>query len=124
MAKKVTFKPVQFLPNFGELDVKTCEYIKAHQGVKGYINTQDKACDTIWGFAMDYDIDCYKEIAIKGVRYNKKYGRIEVVYDEYNVIYTKDSFKDADWEPILGGDIQYIATLYNIAEVIHEYVEK
>jgi hypothetical protein len=124
MAKKVTFKPVQFLPSFGELDVKTCEFVRDYQGKKGYIDTQNRSCDILWGFIMDYDIDCYKETHIKAVRYNKTYGRIEVVCDELNIKYSSKDFKDADWEPISGGDIQYIATLYNIAEVIHEYVEK
>lgn len=118
--------PKDFVPSFDILYAKTCDFVKKHQGKKGYIDTQDKKCDMIWGFIFDDQTDRTEERVVRAVRYNYKIRELEVVLDvytkTYEIVYSDKDFKDAEWKPIVYCDVLYIQTLCNIAEVIHEYV--
>lgn len=127
MAKKETL-PYELVPNLDKLYKTTCEYVKNHQGKKGYIDTQAKDCDSIYG--MVYEEENYRgvEVDIKGVRYNEEINELEVVYEYIFyptfIEYTEESFADEEkWIPIRYNDIiYYVYTLLQIAESIHQYV--
>lgn len=121
--------PFELIPNLDELYKATCEFVKNHQGEKGYIDTQNKDCDPIYGLV--YEEESYRavEVDIKGVRFNNKSNELEVVYEYIFyptfIEYTEESFAEEEkWRPIKLDDyIYYNYTLLQIAEAIHEYVE-
>lgn len=114
--------PKDFIPSFDELYAKTCEFVKEHQGPNGYIDTQDNFRDTIYTF--DYSDGVAKEVEIKGVKVEDNnllvvtsdiFGTCRITYTEY------DFEKKENWESIKNGDLPYVFTLINIAEVINQY---
>lgn len=104
-----------------------CKFVKAHQGEKGYIPTQNYSLDTIYGFIFD-DGECRGvEIEIMGVRV--KDGDLEIVWEHSHpgcvITYDENSYEDdAEWWSLRWSDIYYVPTLFNIAEYIEEYVEE
>ena len=121
-------KPYELVPNFDELYNATYEYIKEHQGEKGYIDTQDEACDNISAYVYDECMGCAVEMRVHGVRANIESEDIEIVYEPimrtYRIEYSDEDFKseEAEWKTIRWGDIVYYSpTLLDIAENIHEY---
>lgn len=117
--------PKDFIPNFDELYNKTVEFVKEHQGEKGYIDTQNETCDTM--YCLDYYNDFAEEGEIKGVKVDD--DKLMVAYEPYsvsnNIIYTEEDFKDVlNWEWVRYSDLAYVYTLLSIAESIHEYVQE
>lgn len=116
------------IPDLNPMYNAVVEFIKTHQGEKGYIDTQNDDLDTIYTYAFNYDSNAFEENVVHGVRVVD--NEIEVVYEPftrtYKVVYDEDSFKseDTEWESIRGGDIAYIPTIFSIAESIWEYVEE
>lgn len=105
------------------------DFIKEHQGEKGYINVQDKSKDTIYAVAYE-DLDYYTlcEGRVKAIRV--KDDEIEIIYENepyyINTVWTDEDIRDADendWELVLGSEKVFCTqTLYSIAENIDEYV--
>lgn len=120
-------KPSKYIPDFTELYNKTCEFVKAHQGSKGYIDTQDSKADTIYAFKLEGDMAV--EMKVHGVKYDEKTDNLLVVCEHiantYEIIYSDEDFQSeyCEWESVPYSDIYYVHTLINIAELIHEYVE-
>ena len=117
--------PKDFIPDFDELYKQTCDFVREHQGEKGYIDTnnEDGKNDTIYGIFCGYE--GIMEIKIHGVKCNGENLLIvwEVVTnDSLKIIFSDEDFKDAIWENVRYGDYLYHYTLMNIAEAIHEYV--
>lgn len=107
-------------PMFNDLKM----YIEEHQGEKGYIDTQECSMkDTIFGFMYNEDLETFEESVVYGVRV--KDDDIEIILEHsamsYNVEYTDEDFKNAEWVSLRWSDVLYIQTLFNIAENIEEY---
>ena len=108
------------------------DYIKNHQGSKGYIDTQNESCDFI--YAVVYEDVCSRydtmyEARVKAVRV--AHDQIEIIYEldspTCRIVWSDDDFKNAkddEWECIYWSDVvHFIPTLFSIAEAIEEYVE-
>lgn len=127
--KKKTLK--ESIPNLDNLFKKTCEFVKGHQGEKGYIETQNDDCDTIFTLVYFESEFQAKEMRVHGVRVNPTNDDLEIVYDNdvtgsLRIEYSEEDFKskDAEWESVRWSDVvYYVLTIFNIAEFIEEYVE-
>ena len=104
------------------------DYVKKHQGEKGFILTDNPDCDTIWTIVFDdYDYDA-KEYEVKAIRVNE-YNSLQIIYDPSSVKYDESSVCDMMEDNEVWYDVQYddyvyfIPTIFNIAESIQEYVE-
>ena len=102
------------------------DYVKAHQGKKGFICTDDDDCDTIWTIVYSYDDFRAYEFQVKAVRVDK-HNNLQIAYDTSNVIYTNKSInlgEGVEWCDVQYDDyVYYIPTIFNLAENIREYVE-
>lgn len=105
------------------------DFIKEHQGDKGYILT-DNGHDTIWSFIYDESEHKTVEVEVKAVRVDK-HGCIKVIVDDFNTKYDDKSVSMADKADTIYGawlDLQYddnlyyIHTVFSIAESIQEYI--
>lgn len=127
--KKKTLK--ESIPNLDNLFKKTCEFVKEHQGEKGYIETQNTDCDTIFTLVYFESEFQAKEMRVHGVRVNPANDDLEILYDNdvtgrITIEYSEEDFKskDAEWESVRWSDVvYYVLTIFNIAEFIEEYVE-
>lgn len=102
------------------------QFLKEHQGEKGYFRTDDESADTIWGFIYDEGEQRGIEMQVVGVRESD--GSIEVFVGDsaltYRVEYTEDDFKnDENWYDLKFSDVYYPETLFRICEVIEQYIE-
>ncbi len=107
------------------------DFVKKNQGEKGFINTYDKTCDIMYGCR-------YKE-GFGGTEL-KEYRIVAVAFmDGELCCLLEDNMVDKDGYPVDVNDttiserldkfesvrhsyIMYVQTIYNIAEVIEEYV--
>lgn len=107
------------------------DYVKEHQGEKGFILTDNPENDTIWAICYDEAMNSAWEPEVKAVRVNK-YGALQAVIDNSSVCYDEDRVAKIPEETqgVCGFwlDVQYddylyfIPTIFNIAENIEEYV--
>ncbi len=106
------------------------DFIKEHQGDKGYILTDNDALDPIWSFVYDESEHKAVEVEVKAVQVDK-HGCIKVIVDDFNTKYDDKSVSMADKADTIYGawlDLQYddnlfyIHTVFSIAESIQEYV--
>jgi hypothetical protein len=119
--------PAFYIPDFSELHKATCEFVKQHQGTKGYIDTQpDIGKDLI--YALVY-VDCenLEEVVVYGIKYDEEYGTLAIAWEHisnsYVIEYTEKDYESVNWFEVGPHcDVHYPATLINIAELIHEYV--
>lgn len=121
------------IPNLDEMYEDVYNFVKAHQGEKGYIDTQSDKNDTIYCFVYEDFSGQGEERIVYGVRV--KDGDLEICYEPfmrtYRVEYNDEVFKgecedaeaNADWQSVRFSDVYYIPTLFSIAESIWEYVE-
>jgi hypothetical protein len=129
MSKKL---PKEFIPDFNELYSKTMEFIREHQGEKGYINTQDDSCDTIYAIVFDEGQEMAVEMEVAGVKVeeNEIYVRCVPILRTYHITLTDEDFKRDnegdggydEWMSLMWSDVYWAHTLIDIAESIHEYV--
>lgn len=117
------------IPNFTDLYNKVYEFVKEHQGEKGYIDTQNDDCDRMSAYVYDEGMGCAVEQEVHGIRVDAETEDIEIVVEPimrtYKIQYNEESFKSEDtvWESLRYGDVAYYGpTLLEIAEVIEEYV--
>lgn len=107
------------------------DYVKEHQGEKGFILTDNPENDTIWAICYDEAMNSACEPEVKAVRVNK-YGVLQAVIDNSSVLYDEDRVAKIpeETQDVCGFwlDVQYddylyfIPTIFNIAENIEEYV--
>ena len=109
-----------------------CEFVRDNQGEKGYIDLRnaDESRDSIFGIVFnDYDFHSPEEVQIQAIRYSEC-GQLEVLFEivslHTKVVWSEDDIRDAkddEWEILRGGDVvNFVPTLYSIAEFIEEYV--
>lgn len=103
------------------------DYIKEHQGDKGFINTSNEECDGIYYIIWSgRDDECYERraVAVKVID-----TRIYVLVD-FNCEYTitddeiRDKYYEQDWYDLAYSDILYIPTIFSLADNIEQYVER
>lgn len=107
------------------------DFIKKHQGDKGYILTDNDGNDTIWGLIYDESDRHAVEVQVKAVRVTR-HGDIEVIVDyDDSVVYDDDSVAEADKADTIYGawldlkyddNLYYIHTIYSLADSIQEYI--
>jgi len=101
------------------------DFVKEHQGDKGFICTDDSTCDTIWCVVRDLVYFEIYEYEVKAIRV--KDNNLEILYDDASTRYDEkscgDMMDDNCWFDVRLHDcIDYIPTIFNIAENIQEYV--
>lgn len=122
------------IPDLTPMLEKVTAYVKEHQGEKGFINTDNMDCDTIWGLIYDERLNEGVEVQVKAVRVNE-HGILEAMVDyDPNTIYTDDGITESEklnhntsvygtFLDVRNDDYLYfIHTIFNIAENIREYV--
>lgn len=90
--------------------------VEAVKDAGGEIETTDESCDNLYALIFDEGEQTYIECKI---------DKIKVIGDNL-LIHTADiyQYKDEDeWYPVMGGLVLINATLYNLCEVIPEYLE-
>lgn len=102
------------------------QFLKEHQGEKGYFRTDYERADTIWGFLYDESEQRGVEKQVLAVR--ERDGEIEVYLGDsaltYRVKYTEEDFKDeGNWYNLKWSDVYYPETLFRICETIEEYID-
>lgn len=116
---------------YDELYDKICNFVKEHQGEKGYIDTQKEGCDGIYVALYEGDELVEKRVhAIKCVDKDLLILCDDDVHTRYRVVYTDEDIKKEDenesdtkwWYAGYGGESLWLDTLASIAEVIAEYV--
>ena len=115
------------IPDLTPLYNEVVEYVKKHQGDKGYIDCQPSLNgDIIYGLIYDDFCGSGLEKYVYGVRVVD--DDVEIILEDimrtYLEKYTDEDFKESDkWQSLRWGDVYYIPTLFNIAENIEEYGE-
>lgn len=116
------------IPNLTKLYNKVYEFVKQHQGEKGYIDTQNDDCDRMSAYVYDEGMGCAVEQKVHGIRVDAETDDIEIVVEPImrtcKIHYDEESFKSSDtvWESLRYGDVVYYGpTIIEIAEVIEEY---
>jgi len=112
------------IPDLSPMYEKVCEFVKEHQGEKGFICTDDPECDTIWMIYYSYEDWSVYEYEVKAVRIHE--GNLQILFDSPSVNYTEESIMPVDqneWYDVQYSEFVYfIPTIFNIAENIQEYV--
>ncbi len=118
--------PREHIPNLDGLYKKTVDFVGEHQGEDGYIDTQDDGMDTIYSIEY-YDTDFHAhEMRVHGVRVRN--GELQILSDTDTTGLTKieyereDFMTDNDWQSVRYSNIDYVATLFSIAESIDQYI--
>jgi len=115
------------IPDLNPMYGSVRKYIEENQGTKGFILTEPQGIkDTISTivFESEFFEVCY-EAVVKAIRV--KNNRIEIIYSQSDTLpYKESDIKELDedsWEDIKSPKIEYISTLFNIAENIEQYTE-
>lgn len=115
------------IPDLMPTYVKLRDFIKAHQGEKGYILTDNSDNDTIYTIVYDEGPNKANEYEVKAVRVNEN-NDIELLYDDSGITWDDDAVVNAKeygnyWDDLWDSDLVYrVPTIFNIAEFIREYV--
>ena len=112
------------IPDLEPLLESVTEYVKAHQGQKGFILTDDKELDPIYDIEYCPHENQVIERHVKAVRVDEN-GALGIIADNHDIDYKEEDVADAGedlWHHVADDDIVYfIPTLFNIAENIPEY---
>ena len=120
------------IPNLDELYGDVVNFVKKHQGEKGYIDCQPSLNgDIIYCFVYDDFSAQGEERMVYGVRVED--GDLQICFEQYmrtyQVVYDDATFKgeneedaNAEWMSVKWSDVYYIPTIFSIAESIWEYV--
>ena len=118
------------IPDLTPMNKAVAAYVKEHQGEKGFINTYDIEADIIWGYRYQegFGETEVKEQRVVAVAFmdDKLCCLLEDnLVDEYGypTEVTDDNIKKHldCFESVQYSDIQYVQTIFNIAECITEY---
>lgn len=123
------------IPDLTPMYEKVKEYVKKHQGEKGFILTDNSQYDTIWAIAFDEGHNTAWEPEVKAVRVDK-HNNLQVIVDNSSIAYDDNAVMEAkgpeeadsyigSWDDVQYSDyIYFIPTIFNIAESIREYVNE
>lgn len=125
-------------PDLSEMHADVVAFVEKHQGEKGFILTDDPDKSTIYGYVYLQSENRIEEFEVKAVRVHE--GGIQVIIDTESVRYDEVAVKESctrseklyfaqldvfgNWLPVDPDedDIEYIPTIFRIAEGIEEYV--
>ena len=113
-------------PNLDPLYNELRDFIKEHQGEKGYIETQDNDCDTI--YTLVYREDEFRAIDAKVHGVRVKNDKIQIAWADMplheNIVFTEEDYKDeSNWFDLRYDEcVYYVHTLFYIADFIEEYI--
>lgn len=114
------------IPNLRPMLEAVTEYVKEHQGERGFILTDVGENDTIHSIEYDFYLNSVQELHVKAVRVNE-HGRMEILTELFNIKYNEQAVKAAketDWMDVEYTDsLYFVPTIFNIAENIAEYVD-
>ena len=118
---------------YDELYKRICDFVKAHQGEKGYIDTQANECDGI--YVAVYEGDDLVEKKVHAIKCDENGDLLILCDDDVNgyhnqIVYSDEDIKNEDednwdshwWLASIRGETLWLHTLGAIAEVIEEYV--
>lgn len=113
------------IPDLTPMYERVKEFVKEHQGEKGYILTDNEENDTIWTFVYNDMMNSVSEFEVKAVRV--KNNMLQILYDDSYTKYKEDDISDSDeydWSNDIQYDdcVYYIQTIFSLAESIQEYV--
>ena len=115
------------IPNLDPMYEAVVNFVKEHQGEKGYIDCQPYLGNDVI-YCAEYDdwvfgaIEKYV-IAVRVKGEDLQIMRQLIAYGVYE--YAPEDFTwEEDWVSVRWSDIYYVPTLFNIAENIWEYVEE
>ena len=113
------------IPDLTPMYEKVRDFVKEHQGEKGFIFTDNEENDTIWTFIYNDMMNTVSELEVKAVRV--KYNVLQILYDDSYTTYKESDVVDkdeCDWSNDIRYDdsVYYIQTIFSIAESIQEYV--
>ena len=128
------------VPDLEPMYEDVCKYVREHQGEKGYIDVQpyqENPGDIIYTFVYNEMSAWGEERMVYGVRWNEEAKDLEICFEPYmrtyRTIYDEKSFKgewtgedadaNAEWYSVKWSDVDYVPTIFNIAECIEEYGE-
>ena len=115
------------IPDLTPMYVALRDFIKEHQGEKGFINTSDLEADCIYTIEYSKYSGEALELHVKAVRVNE-HDCIEILSDETDASYDDDAILAAEqndnrWKDLQYDDnLYYVPTVFNIAENIAEFV--
>jgi len=117
------------IPDFDPLYNEVVEFVKEHQGEKGYIDCQPSiGWDIIYAIMYDdwYGSGVEKFVYAVRVVNDDLEALVVPITSNFRTVYQPEDFTDseADWQSVRWGDVYYVHTLLNIAEAIDEYVEE
>ena len=110
------------IPDLEPMYEAVVDFVKAHQGVKGFINTSAPGHDII--HAQDYDWDgLLVESFVAAIRV--RYNELEIMLQENHKPLSDDEISQATgdplWVSVKNGDILFVSTIYSIAEAVRQY---
>lgn len=122
------------IPDLEPMYKSVCEYVKTHQGEKGYIDCQpyqENAGDIIYTIVYNEESAWGEERMVYGVRWNEEDKDLEICFEPYmrtyKVVYQDEDFRGTgeestvEWYSVKWSDVYYVHTIFNIAECIEEY---
>ena len=117
------------IPRLDNLHNHLADFVKKHQGEKGFIKTTDQHNDTINVIFYDGGQDCATERRMLAIRWNEDCSDLEILTDFWNLDVDPQTDnsdkvnKSHFWHSLKSSDIiYYIPTIYSIAESIEQYV--
>lgn len=130
---KMAENPME-IPDIAPMYDAVTDFVKKHQGERGYILTDDVLSDnndTIWCFLYDETNFEAIEAQVKAVRVDRK-GNLQAMCDDSKVTYTEESVTEpvparenlfGVWRNVWDDDNLYrIPTLFALAQTISQYV--
>ena len=98
--------------------------VKENGGLVRTDNTED--CDTIYGYVFNEGIDTYEErkiLALATYEDNELYLLLGEEYITLDGMTNDEILECKEWDTVMGGLVLANATLLNICDILHEYVQ-
>ena len=115
-----------FVPNLQPMYDAVRDYVRAFQGKRGFLLTEDNQKKTICGYLYDEKLQLHVERQVKGVRVTPE-GQLEVVMDEPAKHYTNialGKLQHECWIDIRNNaNVHFVPTLFSLADAISDYTE-
>lgn len=111
----------------------TYQYVREHQGERGYIDTQDESNDCIYAMHCNNRDGTFCEYKVRAVRCNEETRLLQIVcedisfrgnYQPDDFELTEEDISHAEWLDLDSwGEVLWPEIVWSIASSIEEYVE-